>query len=92
MAPNINDRISCEPTAEDEKKVLLETISNLKSADDSANSDINQNLEKSTDNWAFLRKDIKWLNVVLITVFHAVAAYGFLTNPYISHWKTFLWG
>lgn len=40
----------------------------------------------------FQRKDVKWGNVVMITVFHIIAAYGFLTIPYIEKWNTFLWG
>ncbi|XP_001607533.2 stearoyl-CoA desaturase 5-like [Nasonia vitripennis] len=39
----------------------------------------------------FHRKDVKWGNVVMITILHIVAAYGFLTAPYFEKWNTFLW-
>ncbi|CAB0044617.1 unnamed protein product [Trichogramma brassicae] len=65
-------------------------------------TDVNENLDKSAakkyvdgrqqDWWTFLRRDdIKWRNVILISVFHMIAVYGFLTAPYLTHWKTFIW-
>ncbi|XP_014208059.1 acyl-CoA Delta(11) desaturase-like [Copidosoma floridanum] len=38
----------------------------------------------------FSKYEIKWTNVVLITLFHLVALYGLLTFPYIQKYKTVL--
>lgn len=48
-------------------------------------------LYESEKRWNFTFKDVIWSNVILITIFHIVAFYAFLTFPYIQSRKTFLW-
>ena len=37
-------------------------------------------------------KNISWGNVIVLTINTIVAAYGLLTMPHTSHWKSVLWG
>lgn len=42
--------------------------------------------------WLIFRKDIKWGNVVMITVLHILGMYGFIVNfPYVQNFRLFLW-
>lgn len=89
MAPNIIDGLLTLAKEDTETSMLegtkLRKQSKIVEADDVLEP------EKSREKWFFLQKDIKWRNVILITIFHAIAIYGFLTVPYIQRWKTFLW-
>ncbi|CAB0041500.1 unnamed protein product [Trichogramma brassicae] len=50
-----------------------------------------QVVDDSTQQWLILRKDIKWLNVIAITLLHLMALYGLLTVSYSQHKRTMTW-
>lgn len=38
-----------------------------------------------------LQGDIKWMNFIMMVIFHGIAVYGLINLPYIERWKTTIW-
>ncbi|XP_011498947.1 PREDICTED: acyl-CoA desaturase [Ceratosolen solmsi marchali] len=89
MAPNIvNGEVNL--TKEDTNTSILEAPKITEQATIVKPEEVKQ-IEETKGSWFLLDKNIIWKNVIFIFLFHAIAAYGFLTLPYIQRWKTFLW-
>jgi stearoyl-CoA desaturase (delta-9 desaturase) len=89
MAPNIVDGLNL--TKVDANNTILE-VPKVSEESKVIKSDDSRTTEEPEEKWFSLPKNIIWRNVIFISLFHALAVYGFITAPYIQRWKTFLWG
>ncbi|KAJ8668376.1 hypothetical protein QAD02_010039 [Eretmocerus hayati] len=93
MAPNVVDTSRNQPTlveqgVENEFDSKEEEIRKRVVSTKSQNqSEVNEPISP----WYSRLEDIKWFNVIFITILHIAAVYAFFTLPYIRCWRTFIW-
>lgn len=88
MAPNSTTSTTtkttteCKDTKENYKNAILQVI-------------FDQQSDYKNDKWEEFKifwSTLKWFNIVLLTLLHAVFIYGVVTFPWLSSGKLILWG